>query len=165
MSESEKAIVIRPIIPADNSLLAAIIRNGIEALNLPLEGTAHTDPTTDHLFELFQTSGSAYYVLEIDHEVMGGCGIYPSNGLPAGCAELVRFFLKPEARGNGYGKMLMKISEKEARMHGYKQLYLESFPDMQAAVHLYEKYGYKRLSQPLGNTGHFSCNVWMLKEF
>jgi putative acetyltransferase len=35
---------------------------------------------------------------------------------------------------------------------------------MKAAVHLYQKFGYQSLQAPLGNTGHFACNVWMLKQ-
>lgn len=154
----------RSILPTDNTILAAIIRESIEALHLPTEGTAHSDPTTDHLYELFQKPGSAYRVLEINGEVMGGCGVYPSNGLPPGHAELVRFFLKPQARGKGYGKQLMELSETLAKDLGYTHLYLESFPEMDAAVHLYRSNGYQQLTAPLGNTGHFSCNVWMLKR-
>jgi putative acetyltransferase len=160
----EQAILFRPIKASDNALLAKIIRGNIEALKLPTEGTAHSDPTTDNLFQLFQTPGSAYLVLEIGDEVLGGCGIYPSNGLPPHCAELVRFFLLPKAHGKGYGKLFMQQCEQLAIANGYKQLYLESFPDMKAAIHLYHKFGYKPLTAPLGNTGHFACNVWMLKE-
>lgn len=164
MNSSYKETRFRTIQPSDDSVLAAIIRESIEALRLPTEGTAHSDPTTDHLYELFQKPGSAYRVLEIDGEVMGGCGVYPSNGLPKGHAELVRFFLKPEVRGKGYGKQLMELSETIARELGYTHLYLESFPEMEAAVHLYRSFGYVQLNTPLGNTGHFSCNVWMLKK-
>lgn len=157
-------MIFRPIQQGDNASLAAIIRRSIEALNLPTEGTAHSDPTTDFLFELFQKPLSGYIVVEEASEVIGGCGIYPSNGLPTHHAELVRFFLDPKARGLGIGNELMQRCEKLAMEMGYTYLYLESFPDMEAAIHLYEKFGYQRLTQPLGNTGHFSCNVWMLKQ-
>lgn len=154
---------LRYIEPSDNPFLAAIIRASIEDLNLPKEGTAHSDPTTDQLFSLFKTPNSYYFVLELDGEIMGGCGIFPSNGLPIGHAELVRFFLKPAARGLGLGKLLMNTCEEKALELGFTHLYLESFPEMEAAIHLYKKFGYQLLSEPLGNTGHFSCNVWMLK--
>lgn len=32
-------------------------------------------------------------------------------------------------------------------------------------VDMYEKAGFRYLSAPLGNSGHFACNLWMLKEF
>jgi putative acetyltransferase len=158
------AFSYRLILPSDNEELAKIIRTSIEALNLPTQGTAHSDPTTDRLFQLFEKPGSIYFVVLQDNKVLGGCGIYPSNGLPKGYAELVRFFLNPDARGNGLGKALMEKCEVAAKSFGYTHLYLESFPDMEAAIHLYQKAGYQTLSAPLGNTGHFACNVWMKKS-
>jgi putative acetyltransferase len=35
---------------------------------------------------------------------------------------------------------------------------------MEAASRLYRKNGFVNLEKPLGNTGHYSCNVWMIKE-
>ena len=35
---------------------------------------------------------------------------------------------------------------------------------MKAAVKLYNKYGFKNLDKPMGNTCHYNCNVWMIKE-
>ncbi len=154
----------RSIKASDNIALASIIRSGIEAFNLPTVGTAHSDPTTDHLFQLFSTPNSYYIVLEIAGEVMGGCGIYPTNGLPNKHAELVRFFLDKKAQGFGYGKILIQQCEELAKQFGYTHLYLESFPEMEAAIHLYELYNFKRIEKQLGNSGHFSCNVYMLKE-
>lgn len=157
-------IIYRNILPKDSTILAGIIRSSIESLGLPTEGTAHSDPTTDNLFQLFSNPRSQYLVAELNGVVVGGCGIFPSTGLPETYAELVRFFLKEEARGIGIGKSLMEQCETIARNFGYTHLYLESFPSMEAAIHLYVKAGYKKLNQPLGNTGHFSCNVWMEKE-
>lgn len=157
-------ITIRPVQPSDNEALARIIRSSIEALNLPTEGTAHSDPTTDNLFQHFQIPDSFYWVAETGDKVLGGCGVYPSNGLPAGCCELVRYFLAPEARGKGVGKKLLDKSIATAKELGYKTMYLESFPDMKEAIRIYEKNEFTYLDKALGNTGHFACNVWMVKE-
>jgi putative acetyltransferase len=35
---------------------------------------------------------------------------------------------------------------------------------MEAAQKLYNKVGFEYLDKPLGNTGHTSCPVWMLKK-
>lgn len=164
MSIKGQQPVFRLIRKDDNIALAQIIRASIESFQLPTEGTAHSDPTTDNLFALFQKPGSTYLVMELNGKVMGGCGIYPTDGLPKGYAELVRFFLDDSVRGFGYGKFLMHECEKMAKEMRYTHLYLESFPDMKAAVHLYETNGYLRLDKPLGNSGHFSCNVWMEKK-
>lgn len=156
--------VFRIIKKEDNLALASIIKSSIEALKLPTEGTAHSDPTTNDLFQLFTHEKSTYIVVEENGKVLGGCGIYPTNGLPMKHAELVRFFLTSEARGRGIGKQLMKACEEKALALGYTHLYLESFPEMEAAIHLYKSFGYQQLDKPLGNSGHFACNVWMLKS-
>lgn len=161
---TEECLVLRQIIPEDNAALAHIIRSSIEALDLPSEGTAHGDPTTDDLYALFKREKSVYWVAMEQGTIQGGCGIFPSEGLPEGCGELVRFFLRPEARGKGYGHLLIEQSIDSARKMGYSQIYLESFPSMEAAVHLYRQYGFTLLSAPLGNTGHHACNVWMIKH-
>lgn len=157
--------IIRPISPHDNIALASIIRMNIEQLGLPTEGTAHSDPTTDHLYELFDTHKSAYWVVaSAAGNVVGGCGVFPTKALPNNCCELVRFFLLPNWHGQGIGKILMQQCIDTAKKLGYTSMYLESFPDMKAAISLYERFGFKYLSSPLGESGHFACNVWMLKQ-
>lgn len=155
----------RPIQPHHNPHLATIIRDGILAMGVPTQGTAYSDPTTDYLFELFQTPGAYYHVCESNsNEILGGCGVFPTPGLPAGCAEMVRFFLKPEAQGLGLGYRLMQASIDTAKSLGYTHLYIETFAEMKAAVHLYERFGFHYLQHSLGNSGHPACTVWMMKE-
>jgi putative acetyltransferase len=157
-------IRLRPIELRDNKTLATIIRQSIESFNLPSEGTAHSDPTTNDLFSLFRQPRSFYWVAIENETVLGGCGIYPSNELPEGCCELVRFFLTPEARGKGIGKKLLDKSVEQAKELGYKTIYLESFPEMDVAIRMYEQNEFIRIDQALGNTGHYACNVWMVRN-
>jgi putative acetyltransferase len=42
-------------------------------------------------------------VAEIDNEIVGCCGIYPANGLPRNCAELVKVYLAARSGGKGIG--------------------------------------------------------------
>jgi len=44
---------------------------------------------------------------------------------------------------------------------GYTQLYLESFPELNKAISIYERFGFKKISHPLGNSGHYACTLWM----
>jgi len=157
-------ITLRPIKKNDNPILAELIRIVFREFKIDKPGTVYTDPTTDHLFELFETPGSAYWIAEENGVMLGGCGVYPTSGLPEGCAELVKFYLSAESRGKGIGKALMEKSFNSARDLGYKQLYLESFPELGTAVGMYEKAGFKYVEGPLGNSGHFACNIWMLKD-
>lgn len=154
---------IRLITPKDNVALAAVIRAALTEFGANKPGTVYFDPTTDQLFQLFETPGSIYYVAEKDNQILGGCGIFPTAGLPDKTCELVKLYLAPEARGTGLGKALMLKAMSWAKEAGYEQVYLESMPELSNAVTMYEKLGYKRLPKSLGNSGHDGCSIWMLK--
>lgn len=155
---------IRTIEPADNPALAIIIRNTLAEFGANHPGTVYYDSSTDALYELFQTPGSIYYVAIKDGQLMGGAGIFPSDGLPEGTCELVKMYLLPAARGLGLGKLLIDKALEFAREAGYRQVYLETMPELRKAVSVYEKFGFHYLDAPMGNTGHFGCDIWMLKQ-
>jgi len=155
---------IREIQPEDNEVLAKVIRSVLEEHKMNKPGTVYTDPTTDALFELFRTPKSAYFVVEIDSVIVGGCGVYPTTGLPEDCAELVKLYLLATARGLGLGRILLDTCAARAQEMGYKKLYLESMPELSKAVGLYERAGYTKIPKPMGNSGHYACDLWMLKE-
>ncbi|GAA4197652.1 GNAT family N-acetyltransferase [Pedobacter jeongneungensis] len=156
------AVTIRKIEAADNKATAEMIRTILREFKIDKPGTVYTDPTTDDLSTLFEQPGSAYWIAEEDGEIIGGCGIYPTAGLPDGCAELVKLYTAAASRGKGIGKLLMEKSIESAQHFGYNEVYLESFPELTTAISMYEKAGFKKLEAPLGNSGHFACNVWML---
>ena len=154
---------IRFIEPKDNVALAAVIRAALTEFGANKPGTVYFDLTTDQLFQLFETPGSVYYVAEKDNEILGGCGIFPTVGLPDKTCELVKLYLAPSARGTGLGKALMLKAMAWAKEAGYEQVYLETMPELSNAVTMYEKLGYNRLTKALGNSGHDGCSIWMLK--
>ncbi len=157
-------ITIRNIELKDNVAIAAVIRAALTEFGANKPGTVYYDPTTDHLFELFQTEGSVYYIAEIDGTIVGGCGIFPTEGLPTGTCELVKLYLSNTARGTGLGKKLLLQSMQWAKENGYTQVYLESMPELSKAVAIYENVGFERLTQAMGNSGHCGCDIWMLKK-
>lgn len=157
-------ITFRKIEPSDNREIADLIRGVFREFGVDRPGTVYTDPTTDHLYELFRLPRSVYWIAEVDGVMAGGCGVYPTAGLPEGCAELVKFYLFAPNRGKGIGKSLMERCFISAREMEFRQLYLETFPELAKAVGMYEKAGFRYLPEPLGDSGHFSCNIWMLKE-
>lgn len=157
-------VQIRTIEPADNPALAIIIRNTLAEFGANHPGTVYYDSSTDALYELFQAPGSIYYVATVNNQLMGGAGIFPSDGLPQDTCELVKMYLLPEARGLGVGRLLINKALSFAQEAGYRQVYLETMPELRKAVSVYEKFGFQYLSAPMGNTGHFGCDIWMLKE-
>jgi putative acetyltransferase len=157
-------IVYRNIEEKDNKELADLIRTVFREFKIDRPGTVYFDPTTDNLFELFKTPRSVYWIAEADGALAGGCGIYPTPGLPEGCAELVKLYLLSAWRGKGIGRMLMAKCFESARQLGYRQLYLESLPELAKAVSMYLKSGFRHIPHAMGNSGHFGCNIWMIKD-
>lgn len=159
------SIQIRPIEQKDNLALAKVIRGALEEFGANKPGTVYFDPTTDALFELFNnTAGAFYFVALKDNELLGGAGIFPTENLPNGTCELVKLYLHKDARGTGLGKLLLNKAMDWAKENGYKQVYLESMPELSKAVTIYENVGFKRIDHPLGNSGHCGCDIWMIKD-
>ncbi len=155
---------IRNIESKDNETIASIIRNTLIEFGANHPGTVFFDPTTDHLYQLFRAEYSAYWIVEDAKGIAGGGGIFPTKGLPEGTCELVKLYLLPRARGKGLGKLLIQKCHEQAILFGFKQIYLETMPELTIAVPLYEKMGYHYLEGPMGESGHFGCAIQMLKK-
>jgi len=160
----QSAVTFRKVKKEDNLALARMIREVFLEHRAPQQGTVYSDPTTDDLHGLFRNKRSVLWVAETDGVPEGCCGIYPTEGLEDNCAELVKYYLAGKGRGRGTGRQLMELCIASARELGYEKLYLESMPHFAKAVGIYEKLGFKHLSGPLGNSGHSTCNIWMLLE-
>ena len=156
--------MIRAIKPTDNKHLAKLIRDVLTEFGANKPGTVYYDETTDHLSEVFQAAGSRYFVLESSGKILGGAGIFPTDGLPADTCELVKMYLLPEARGKGHGRLLMEQCLDSARDLGYHKVYLETMPELKQALQLYAHFGFRYLDGPMGNSGHHDCDRWMIRE-
>lgn len=160
-----EAIIIRPIQKKDNGQLASIIRAIFEEFGAPKENSVYSDKATDFLFETFsENKKSEYFVAEQDGKILGGCGYFPTEGLPADCAEIVKFYLCPDSRGMRIGTKLFNLIEERAKLSGYKKLYIESFPQFSSTVSMYKKKGFTELSSRLGNSGHTATTIHLIKE-
>ena len=154
---------IRKIKLEDNQAIAIIIRSCLKEFGADKPGTVYYDESTDHLFELFSEKKSIYFIAEIEGKIVGGGGVFPSDGLPEGTCELVKMYLLPEARKTGTGAALMNKCLETAKELGFKNIYLESMPELKRAISVYEKFNFTYLNEPLGNTGHHGCSVWMTR--
>jgi len=157
-------LTIRFIQPADNKSLAKIVRDTLAEFGAAHPGTVYFDPTTDALFELFQKKGAGYFVALINETIVGGAGIYPTDGLEEDTCELVKMYLLPHGRGLGIGRTLIEKSLSFAKQSGYKNVYLETMPELNQALKVYAKFGFEYLQAPMGNSGHTGCSLWMLKK-
>ncbi|HNX56981.1 MAG TPA: GNAT family N-acetyltransferase [Prolixibacteraceae bacterium] len=155
---------IRAIKATDNKDLAEIVRTTLVEFGANHPGTVFFDSTTDALYELFQQPKSAYFVAENDRgKIIGGGGIYPTEGLPPDTCELVKMYLLPEARGIGLGRKIIAMCLEKAVENGFSRVYLETMPELSLALKAYEKFGFEYINSPLGNSGHFGCDLHMIK--
>ena len=157
-------IIIRDLQKEDNPALAKVVKDTLAEFGANHPNTVYYDPTTDTLFEVFQTPRSKYFLAEINNKIVGGGGIYPTDGLPPDTCELVKMYLLPEARGLGLERTLIEKCIEAAAENGFKKIYLETMPELKQALSVYEKFGFEFLKGPMGNSGHTGCSLWMLKS-
>jgi len=161
---TESNLFLRNIQYGDNLALARVIRKTMEEFKVNKPGTVYYESTTDHLFELFQsTAGSEYFVVELNGEVAGGAGIFPTDQLSPGVCELVKMYIQPAARGMGIGKELIRRCLQSARELNYHGVYVESMFELKQAVRLYEHFGFQYLNEQMGNSQHLT-DIWMMKK-
>ncbi len=155
---------IREIQLKDNPKIAKVIRKILIEFGVPKVGTAYADKILDTLYEAYDTENAIYYVIEKEGEIFGGAGIKQLDNYEGNVCELQKMYFLPDARGIGMGSKMMETCLQKAKEFGFEQCYLETLPYMEDARKLYRKAGFKDLDAPMGDTGHYSCNLWMLKE-
>lgn len=155
--------IIRVITKEDNARVAKVVRKVLVDLGVPKVGTAYADTALDHMFENYDVPKAAYFVLEQEGEIIGGAGISQLENYDGNCCELQKMYFLDAARGKGLGSQMMDACINAATDFGFEQCYLETMPYMKDAQKLYKKSGFEYIDAPMGNTGHFSCPIWMLK--
>ena len=155
---------IRPILNTDDAAMAAIIRSVMPEFGATGSGFAISDPEVDWMQRAYAQPRHAYFVLEQDSRVLGGAGIAPLTGGDADICELRKMYFLPTARGIGAGAAMMATCLAAARAAHFGQCYLETLSGMDAAMRLYERSGFRRISGPLGATGHGGCDSFYLLD-
>ncbi|HZP67517.1 MAG TPA: GNAT family N-acetyltransferase [Rudaea sp.] len=161
---AEHGFRIRAIQPGDSPAIARIIRSVMPEFGASGPGFAIHDAEVDDMAAAYARPGCAYFVVEVDGRVLGGGGVAGLQGGDADVCELRKMYFLPELRGHGAGGALIARCLEGARELGYRRCYLETLKGMDAAQRLYEKHGFRRIEGPLGNTGHFSCNRFYLRD-
>lgn len=154
---------IREIQPEDNQRVAKVVRSVLVEMGVPKVGTAYEDKSLDDMYSYYDHPGMEYFVVEENSAIIGCAGIGPLPG-EEGICELQKMYFLPEARGRGIGAAMMQACLDFARQEGYTKCYLETMPYMLPAQKLYARTGFKPLDGPMGETGHYNCTVWMIKE-
>lgn len=160
-----RGIEVRPIRSKDNAAMGTIIRNVMTEFGAVGKGYSIEDPEVSNMSKAYRIAGHAFYVATEGGSILGGAGIGPLTGGPQDVCELRKMYLGSAARGLGLGRRLLQTCLDRARQLGYKRCYLETLEHMLGARKLYERFGFRELDAPLGNTGHCACDSWMLLDF
>lgn len=155
--------LIRLIEKKDNPHVASVIRKVLEDLNVPKVGTAYADESLNSMFESYNKPRSAYFVVVENDKIIGGAGIAKLDNYEGNVCELQKMYFLSEARGRGIGANMMEFCLAKAREFKFDSCYLETMTYMENAQKLYKQAGFDYLTEPIGDTGHFSCPVRMLK--
>ena len=155
---------IRLVSPEDNRVLSEVLRTVLHEMAVPYEGTALSDPELDNIYDAYRDHHADYWVVTHEQQVMGGAGIAPLRNGPEKYCELQKMYFLPQARGQGLGHQMMRKCLQQAKQFGFTTRYLETMPNMRDAQRLYQQWGFEYIDGPLGNTGHSSCPVWMIKS-
>lgn len=161
---TKEPIVIREICEKDDEQIAKVIRTVLVDLGVPKVGTAYADVSLDTMTKAYSKEKSVYFVVDDNGKIIGGAGIAPLDNFEGNVCELQKMYFLPEARGKGLGSAMMERCLTKAKEFGFELCYLETMPYMTEAKKLYAKVGFESLNGPMGDTGHYSCNVWMIKE-
>jgi len=156
-------MLIRPINQFDNKPLAIIMREVLIEMNIPRIGSAYADPEIDNMYYSYSSNRSRYFVVEENNEILGGAGINPLKDGDLNICELQKMYFHKSLRGRGIGDKMIGLCLDFAIKSNFKKCYIETMPNMIDAQKLYLKKGFEYLDEPLGNTGHTACPVWMIK--
>ena len=156
--------IIREIEPRDNAQMKKIVQSVILEMGAPKVGTAYEDKALEDLQAAYKKEKAIYFVVEHQNKVLGGGGIAQLDDFEGNTCELQKMYFLPEARGKGLGTKMIEMCITKAKEFGFEQCYLETLPYMKAAQRLYKKNGFTEIESSMGNTSHYSCDVWMIRK-
>jgi putative acetyltransferase len=161
---SHNGYTIRKMLPEDNGTVAGIIRYNLKKNGLDIPGTVYFDPCVDDLYSFYTgQDGRGYYVLTDETgNVVGGIGFDKMVRIPD-CAELQKMYLDDSAKGNGLSYFLIGFIENRMRDAGFRVSYLETHSNLQVAIHVYEKMGYRLIERP-ADVEHGAMDHFYIKE-
>ncbi|MEE9390960.1 MAG: GNAT family N-acetyltransferase [Planctomycetota bacterium] len=158
------SLQIRPLTRLDNPQIAEVIRAVMPEFGAQGPGFAIHDPEVDAMHAAYSLVRAAYFVVEEDNRVVGGAGYAVLEGGDRDICELRKMYFLPELRGRGVGADILKFVLAQAAAAGFRRCYLETLTGMDAAKTLYRRFGFETLDGPLGCTGHFGCDTWMIRD-
>lgn len=102
--------------------------------------TQSFDAELEHPEDKYGAPNGKLYIAYCGGEAVGCAGLCRFSETEC---ELKRLFVRPELRGRKLGEMLVRRIIDDAREMGFSRILLDTFEFLEAAVGLYEKYGFE----------------------
>jgi aminoglycoside 6'-N-acetyltransferase I len=147
--QAEEAVTVRPVEPRDRP----------EWLRLLL-GLYPGSTTTDHAAaieaflagsEIAELVPSAVFVAERDGDGLCGCLELSVRDYAEGCAGATPYveswFVDPDHRGRGVGRLLMQAAEDWAREHGYPEIASDTLLDNRRSQSAHRALGFEEVER------------------
>jgi len=155
---------IREIKAEDNQQVKKLIQDVLVEMGVPKVGTAYEDKALEDMTAEYAGDKAVYYVVEENDKIIGGAGVAALRGTTDPICELQKMYFLPEARGRGIGMEMIQTCMDYGRQQSFVQCYIETLPYMENARKLYQKSGFTSIDKPLGDTGHYNCTVYLVKN-
>ena len=123
---------------------------------------------TEELQKLDQQYNTPTGALMIAYDANKAIAVVGVRKFDTDKAELKRMYTLPEYRGQKIGYQLLSIAIRMATKLGYQQLLLDTLPEMQAAIKLYQEFGFTESAayrfNPFEEAIYMKLDLPLLKE-
>ena len=136
-------VLIRRAAIQESSVIAEVLRQAfIEYASLYTASAFEATTSTASRIQARWDEGPVWVAVQ-NEDVVGTVAAVPkSSGL-----YIRSMAVLPSARGQGIAKKLLQEIENFATNHHYRRLFLSTTPFLQAAIQLYEQFGFVRTSE------------------
>lgn len=104
----------------------------------------HYDDEVRALGEKYGLPNGRLYLASLNGHIAGCVALRQLND--SGC-EMKRLYVRDEYRGAQIGRALVEQIIADARQIGYQHMRLDTFPFMESAIRLYERYGFYEIER------------------
>jgi putative acetyltransferase len=157
MNHAVEAITVVPYRREFRAAFEELNRVWIEA-HFELED-ADREVFSDPEAKILASGGQVFFILERER-VRGTCAVIRHAN---GECEIAKMAVAPEARGRGFGDLLMEAAIRFARELGARKVVIVSNTVLEPAIRLYQKHGFVRV--PLSSDGRYRrANIRMERQ-